>query len=270
MIQTTTPVRLTAGIRVAAEGTDLARFIIGPAGQSAYELAVENGFDGTISEWLESLRGQGGGDGGVDLSGYLTRTETEAGDAATLASAMDYTDTLSAAEEQARVDGDTATLAAAQEYADGITPPAPDLTGYATDEDLAGEATARSDADTALGARIDALPAPAPAYDDSAVRQLIATEATTRSDADAALDSRVDALEAVPAPDLTGLATDAELTAEATARADADAALAGSTLRVVHHGSDGTTARPDAAAAVYWIGSAEPANALPADLWRAS
>ena len=29
-------------------------------GKSAYELAVENGFNGTVTEWLESLKGEQG------------------------------------------------------------------------------------------------------------------------------------------------------------------------------------------------------------------
>lgn len=37
-------------------------------------------------------------------------------------------------------------------------------------------------------------------------------------------------------------------------------------LIVVQHGDDGTVPRP-AAAVVYWIGAATPANALPYDLW---
>lgn len=35
----------------------------GPPGKSAYEIAVENGFEGTEQEWLESLKGQDGKDG---------------------------------------------------------------------------------------------------------------------------------------------------------------------------------------------------------------
>lgn len=35
----------------------------GKNGKSAYELAVENGFSGTVDEWLESLKGQPGKDG---------------------------------------------------------------------------------------------------------------------------------------------------------------------------------------------------------------
>ena len=35
----------------------------GEDGKSAYEIAVENGFEGTEQEWLESLKGQDGKDG---------------------------------------------------------------------------------------------------------------------------------------------------------------------------------------------------------------
>lgn len=35
----------------------------GPPGKSAYEIAVENGFEGTEQEWLESLKGKDGRDG---------------------------------------------------------------------------------------------------------------------------------------------------------------------------------------------------------------
>lgn len=36
---------------------------------------------------------------------------------------------------------------------------------------------------------------------------------------------------------------------------------------VVNHGSNASTARPSYAAAVYWIGTVEPTNALDDDLW---
>ena len=36
---------------------------IGPRGYSAYQIAVQNGFVGTIEEWLESLKGEGGPEG---------------------------------------------------------------------------------------------------------------------------------------------------------------------------------------------------------------
>lgn len=34
--------------------------IVGPEGKSAYQIAVDSGFEGTIAEWLESLKGADG------------------------------------------------------------------------------------------------------------------------------------------------------------------------------------------------------------------
>lgn len=57
----------------------------GADGKSAYEIAVENGFEGTETEWLESLRGQDGqngadGQNGQDgFSPIVEVTETENG-----------------------------------------------------------------------------------------------------------------------------------------------------------------------------------------------
>jgi len=53
------------------EVTIIEKDLIGPKGEdgkSAYELACENGFSGTLDEWLESLKGQDGlpGENGVD------------------------------------------------------------------------------------------------------------------------------------------------------------------------------------------------------------
>lgn len=45
----------------------------GKDGKSAYELAVENGFDGTEKEWLESLKGK---DGDAQIQ-TITREEIE-------------------------------------------------------------------------------------------------------------------------------------------------------------------------------------------------
>ena len=42
--------------------------LIGPDGKSAYEIAKENGFEGTESEWLDSLKGEGGGDSGGSVN----------------------------------------------------------------------------------------------------------------------------------------------------------------------------------------------------------
>ena len=67
-------------------------------GKSAYELAVENGFDGTLSEWLNSLKGTSGRDGvdgqdgrnGVD--GYSPVRGTDYWTAADIAAIKGYVD----------------------------------------------------------------------------------------------------------------------------------------------------------------------------------
>ncbi len=46
-----------------ANGADGKDGADGENGKSAYELAVENGFTGTVNEWLESLKGENGKDG---------------------------------------------------------------------------------------------------------------------------------------------------------------------------------------------------------------
>lgn len=50
---------------------------VGFQGASAYEVAVENGFEGTEAEWLESLRGPAGVT--TVLEGYLTLAVDEDG-----------------------------------------------------------------------------------------------------------------------------------------------------------------------------------------------
>ena len=42
----------------------------GTAGKSAYEIAVEHGFEGTEEEWLESLKGEPGPPGADGKSAY--------------------------------------------------------------------------------------------------------------------------------------------------------------------------------------------------------
>lgn len=42
----------------------------GPQGKSAYELAVENGFEGTEQQWLNSLKGNQGNPGSEGKSAY--------------------------------------------------------------------------------------------------------------------------------------------------------------------------------------------------------
>lgn len=48
---------------IALKGADGEQGIAGPIGKSAYEVAVDNGFEGTEEEWLESLKGEKGADG---------------------------------------------------------------------------------------------------------------------------------------------------------------------------------------------------------------
>ena len=47
-------------IIVGADGKDGKDGVDGSDGKSAYELAVENGFNGTVEEWLDSLKGEPG------------------------------------------------------------------------------------------------------------------------------------------------------------------------------------------------------------------
>ena len=46
----------------------------GPPGDSAYEVAVNNGFDGSEAEWLDSLQGEPG-EKGADSIDALRRAE---------------------------------------------------------------------------------------------------------------------------------------------------------------------------------------------------
>lgn len=67
--------------------------------------------------------------------------------------------------------------------------------------------------------------------------------------------------------DAATAATDAEL---AAAQAADDARLTDletGVMVVVEHGENGAAARPVGAAAVYWIGTVEPVNALDNDWW---
>lgn len=43
--------------------------IRGPRGYSAYQIAVQNGYEGTKEEWLESLRGERGEQGAQGIPG---------------------------------------------------------------------------------------------------------------------------------------------------------------------------------------------------------
>lgn len=65
----------------------------GPAGASAYEVAVTDGFDGTVEEWLASLVGPAGAQGPQGLPGE----PGEQGPPGSNADAEEYTDTVVAA-----------------------------------------------------------------------------------------------------------------------------------------------------------------------------
>ena len=58
----------------------------GDNGKSAYQIALDNGFEGTEAEWLESLRGKNGVDGknGKDGQSYIL-TEVDKQDIAQMA-----------------------------------------------------------------------------------------------------------------------------------------------------------------------------------------
>jgi hypothetical protein len=49
--------------------------------------------------------------------------------------------------------------------------------------------------------------------------------------------------------------------------ADLPAPELSNVIQVVSHGATASTARPEGAAAVYWIGTVEPTNATDGDLW---
>lgn len=60
------------------DGVDGKDGVNGSDGKSAYIIAVEHGFSGTETEWLESLKGADGSDADdMDLSGYATKAELQ-------------------------------------------------------------------------------------------------------------------------------------------------------------------------------------------------
>lgn len=48
---------------LVVDSKDTGKSIIGPQGRSAYQVAIDNGFNGTEQEWLQSLHGKDGMDG---------------------------------------------------------------------------------------------------------------------------------------------------------------------------------------------------------------
>ena len=61
------------------KGADGAPGKDGVNGKSAYEVAVENGYAGTVSDWLTSLKGDKGADGKTPVKGadYFTEADIE-------------------------------------------------------------------------------------------------------------------------------------------------------------------------------------------------
>lgn len=102
----------------------------GPDGYSAYEVAVQNGFQGSEAEWQASLvgprgpqgpQGPAGPDGGGLEADQVRAIATEvsaSGDARTLTDANAHTDTRETAVRSDIKAGDAATLGAANKYTD--------------------------------------------------------------------------------------------------------------------------------------------------------
>ena len=60
---------LASGIKVVGPKGDTGN--VGPTGASAYALAVANGFNGTVTQWLASIGNSGGGSGSSGNTSYL-------------------------------------------------------------------------------------------------------------------------------------------------------------------------------------------------------
>ena len=112
----------------------------GPAGPSAYEVAVANGFVGTEEEWLDSLVAEGGGGG-------VTQAELDAAVAA-LTSSVDAKQDAATAATDTELGAEASARAAADD---------------ALADDLVAEAAARGAADTTLTAAAAAAQATADA-----------------------------------------------------------------------------------------------------------
>jgi hypothetical protein len=74
------------GVKGDTGAAGAASTVAGPAGRSAYQIAVDAGFDGTVTEWLASLKGTNGNAGRNGVTGYrmvATQTKAKARTAAT-------------------------------------------------------------------------------------------------------------------------------------------------------------------------------------------
>lgn len=113
---------------------DLLHVQTGANGKSAYEIAVEKGFVGDEQAWLASLKGEKGADGTTpDMSQYATKEElshVQAGE-----KGADGKSAYQIAVEKGYIGDETSWLASlkGEKGADGVSP---DMSLYATKEDL--------------------------------------------------------------------------------------------------------------------------------------
>lgn len=122
----------------------------GEPGKSAYELAVEQGYEGTLDEWLESLKGKDGADAGgtaydIAVSRGYTGTVDEwlAGlNGADGKDGIDAVDYVSAWYEQAKTDGYTGSFTDFLEtYNAAISSTGADTNAYAVSKAMLSSVT---------------------------------------------------------------------------------------------------------------------------------
>lgn len=117
-----------------ATKTELSQIQSGAQGKSAYQIAVEKGFVGDEQAWLASLKGEKGADGTTpDMSQYATKEDlshVQAGE-----KGADGKSAYQIAVEKGYIGDETAWLASlkGEKGADGVSP---DMSFYATKEDL--------------------------------------------------------------------------------------------------------------------------------------
>lgn len=94
------------------------------------------------------------------------------------------------------------------------------------------------------------------------------TTVTTAKIVDAAVTTpKIGDAQVTPAKLSFDPATQVELDAETAARTAADTAVKAGAMGVVNHGAVAGTARPAGYAAIHWLGSVEPTNAVDGDVW---
>ena len=287
----------------------------GPQGQSAYEVAVSEGFVGTVSEWLDSLQGGGtflasengtesvpvianGGDtdtgfyfpgldsvaatvggstiitinsgglaisGNLDVSGVIEgaldwnqltsvpSTFTPSSHTHTIANITNLQTTLDGKASTSH----THTLVSLTDVSStGLTD------GYVLAYD--------SDTSTWVPTEIVAAGGFSGDYGDlTNVPSTFAPSAHTHAQSEitglvSALAGKAALSHAHSISEVTGLQT--ALDGKASTSSLADLVAKDNGIVVIRHDTDGSAPRPDASV-VYWIGTAEPVNAIEADLW---